>query len=447
LYLDIQDYGWVGDGSSQHVAWNAVMAAASALGGGQKARVILPAFNIKLEGNAYLIPDNVVVEGSEGTLISVHSGSTATSMTFLVLGSGSVLRNVIVDGNKVSATSGILSGITSGSGKSDWLVDNVLVRNFSGTGATFVGNSGKVRALRVRNSGVVGVNISGTSIQAIGIESTGNATYGIRISDGSVDIQLIAPISNSNGGDGIIVIGRTCSGIDIVAPKCKSNAVHGIALVTVDNVGLTAPVCELNGVDGVSIFGARYCTITAPQCKNNSQSANNAGNEMSILSDGTTAPVGNSIVNPVMRITGVIKSGYSILENGGAPHIILGGSLDAGNFGQLFLGNPLSRNIGVTNLRDSEDPQTVITNAAYSATIDDYYIRYTTGVGDQVLNIPDPTGTRRSLIVMKVDAAGGRVVISSLGAGKTINGASSYNLTTQYQSVLLVSNGTQWEAM
>jgi hypothetical protein len=235
--------------------------------------------------------------------------------------------------------------------------------------------------------------------------------------------------------------------LEVVAPRCKSNGGIGLALVTIDNANVLGGQYELNGQDGVVFFGARYCSVTGPKCRNNSQSGNNIGNEISIESDGTTVPIGNSVVNPSVRITGVVKSGYGILEVTGGPNTVIGGAVDAGNFGTIVLVNQLSKNVGVANVRDSEDPQTVVTNAGYTATADDYYIRYTSGGSDRVLLLPDPTGLRRSYVVLKVDNGVGAVLIGSLGVAKSINGLPSYSLTTQYQSVLLVSNGSQWEAM
>lgn len=91
----------------------------------------------------------------------------------------------------------------------------------------------------------------------------------------------------------------------------------------------------------------------------------------------------------------------------------------------------------VTNVSHNQSPYTV------QAT--DSFIAASAGsAADTTINLPVATGSGRTLTVKKIDANAHNIVISG-----TIDGASSYSLTAQYQVVSLVDgangDGTfQW---
>lgn len=66
----------------------------------------------------------------------------------------------------------------------------------------------------------------------------------------------------------------------------------------------------------------------------------------------------------------------------------------------------------------------------------------TAGVVGYVVNLPSVTTPGTQVIVKKVDANSGTITITP--ASGTIDGQSTYPISTQYQSVTLVSDGTNW---
>jgi len=66
------------------------------------------------------------------------------------------------------------------------------------------------------------------------------------------------------------------------------------------------------------------------------------------------------------------------------------------------------------------------------------------GGGGVTRTLPTAVGNRGlTFIVKKNDAAAGTITIDTTG-GQTIDGATTYVLTVQYESVTLISDGTNW---
>ena len=66
-------------------------------------------------------------------------------------------------------------------------------------------------------------------------------------------------------------------------------------------------------------------------------------------------------------------------------------------------------------------------------------------VGQVSINLPSAAGANkdRVIIVKKTDGTTNRVVVNPDGSD-TIDGSTSYYLNTQYQSVTIVSDGSNW---
>ena len=64
--------------------------------------------------------------------------------------------------------------------------------------------------------------------------------------------------------------------------------------------------------------------------------------------------------------------------------------------------------------------------------------------GAVTINLPTVVGiTRRRYLVKKTDASANAVTVDSAGA-ETIDGATTQTLLTQYDSLEIVTNGTEW---
>lgn len=81
-------------------------------------------------------------------------------------------------------------------------------------------------------------------------------------------------------------------------------------------------------------------------------------------------------------------------------------------------------------------------SANYTALTTDDYIPVTTGASDKTITLPSAPNTGFSLILKKVDSGAAKVIIAG-----TIDGATNYWLTTQYQYVEIVYNGSSWDVV
>lgn len=84
-------------------------------------------------------------------------------------------------------------------------------------------------------------------------------------------------------------------------------------------------------------------------------------------------------------------------------------------------------------------------SATYTATLGDQVILATGGAGGITINLPAAaTATYKTYVIKKVDSGGpGAVTIDPAGAEK-VDGAATLALAAQYDSVMIVCDGTNW---
>lgn len=107
---------------------------------------------------------------------------------------------------------------------------------------------------------------------------------------------------------------------------------------------------------------------------------------------------------------------------------------------------PQTLTISITSASDNEE-WTVIENGSTDLTIPigKTVVLASASVSQVSINLPDAAASNadRVIIIKKMDATTNRVRINPDGSD-TIDGQSDYYLTAQYQSVTLVSDGTNW---
>ena len=94
---------------------------------------------------------------------------------------------------------------------------------------------------------------------------------------------------------------------------------------------------------------------------------------------------------------------------------------------------------------DAKFTGAVITNksANYTAVANDH-ILMTTGAGDKTVTLPAAaSNANKKILVTKVDAAAGNVIIDGNGA-ETINGQLTAAISYQYDTITLKCTGTEW---
>lgn len=68
-------------------------------------------------------------------------------------------------------------------------------------------------------------------------------------------------------------------------------------------------------------------------------------------------------------------------------------------------------------------------------------------IGDQLVELPDPDTLLNAVttyFIKKIDNSVNKIIISSLGTNKTIDGQVSISIDTQYDSYTLKSHNGQW---
>ena len=87
---------------------------------------------------------------------------------------------------------------------------------------------------------------------------------------------------------------------------------------------------------------------------------------------------------------------------------------------------------------------TDITTTPYTATVTDFFLLVDATVGNITLNLPAAVGSEgKEYIIKKIDATANTVIIDPDGA-ETIDGAATKTLSSQWQSLSVVSDGTSW---
>ncbi len=227
------------------------------------------------------IPVNAVIFGAgDKSILRVKNSANAVN---LVVGSGAILENFQIDGNKVNqlgvnlhtiqmvnAVRAKLRGIKVINSKADAfnitgaVSSDIELDNCSATG--FLGNG-----LRVEQGSDIAIRefnayTSDPVATGDGIAITSNGNLITRVS-------LINPISKGNSGRGIALLGngsKNVTDVVVMNPRTVSNSSNGIHLINTTGTILLGGVSVSNGIDGVRLEGdVQYTRITNVIAKSN----------------------------------------------------------------------------------------------------------------------------------------------------------------------------------
>lgn len=442
VYIDPQDYGVVPNaGVDQRAAIQAALNAASPNG-----RVLMPS-GLYLIASGLSIPTGVILVGGPGCFIQNIALNTA-SYTMLQLAPNSTVENIWLHGQRFNST-GTVHGIKLGSNNGELIMiaRNVHISECSGDG--IYGSGGQVLV-----DGVdavicnVGARLTLTDSIVSRVIVVSNSSHGVRIEDGSTNLVVRDVVAKANQGNGILITGRTSSGIVLSGFVAQGNLVCGLELFDTDGAAVNSGVCKNNGANGIAMESSRWNVFNGINLINNSATSNGSEEEIFLGDDGGGVIFSseNAFTGCSTTINATSKANYSLRENAGSgPTFVTGGKMDTGTVSDVLFVHAGSRTSAVGKVRDTDDPQTVV-SANYTVLKSDYYIRVTTGVSVITITLPDPTGRRYTFIVVKADSGAGTINIVSAGTSKTINGVASLSLTTQFQSALAVANGSNYEA-
>jgi len=86
--------------------------------------------------------------------------------------------------------------------------------------------------------------------------------------------------------------------------------------------------------------------------------------------------------------------------------------------------------------------------ASYTASVNDHTIICNNTSGSITISLPSVSGcTGRVYVIKKISAAGNNVVVQGYYTGDTIDGTTSKTITNQYSTLMIQSDGTQWDIL
>lgn len=259
-YVTITDAGCIGDGVTDNTAaMNAVLALGKP--------VFIPV-GVFLCG-PITVPANTLMFGGGSTAVIKLKGSSVSSM--LTIGSGTVLDNFAVDGNKASMSNPNLHGVVIANAANVQL-KNLTITNTSGDGINITGAAPtgiKIKGCEISGFTKNGITLdNGTNVL---IESCITAVSdivaapgdGISLAVGAVGystnlVTISDCISRNNSGRGIAVVGagsKNVSNVTIKGSLVSANTGHGIHLLTAQQVLVNGCIAKSNNGDGIRLEG------------------------------------------------------------------------------------------------------------------------------------------------------------------------------------------------
>jgi parallel beta-helix repeat protein len=137
--------------------------------------------------------------------------------------------------------------------------------------------------------------------------------------------------SQSNSFYGIYLLGSNNN--TITGNNSQSNSANGIYLHSSNNNTITGNNYQSNNYDGIYLFSSSNNTITGNILKDNSQSANNAYNDIVVSSNSNY----NIISNNICIATATNKTKYAINESGSNYNIVISNYCSGQVSGKIYL--------------------------------------------------------------------------------------------------------------
>lgn len=330
-----------------------------------------------------------------------------------------------------------------------------LLRNVANTAMVFVNND--TEYMRLTASGRLGIgtitpseNLSviapsnATNQIAFGISGQGKSAF---YRDDTTGLSIYSALTSGANKDIHIATGG--AGTD-----------ERMTILGTGNIGIgtTTPVGSLDitisqntetalYVSNSNTGGAAVATVLVGQTVG-------SGNYGYISHSGTGYTTDGLYVADRTIISGQDTAGLLILAHAGsAPLIFATGGHAAGNE-RLRIDSTGNVGIGVispTSLLHAGGsvafPTVTVTNSDTTLDSTNYSVRMSTGSSNRTVNLPATAGcVGRIYVVKKVDAGAGTVTVDG-NASETIDGSTTFIISTQYNSVTIQSNGTGWDIL
>lgn len=273
-FVTVNEYGALGDNSNDDTsAFNAALAAVSALGGGTVA--IIPTGSAYKITSTVAIPSNITLIGFGTAEVRIVSGATATIFR-MSSATNAVIDGVVIDGNAASVPTGQptveLTGCTD-SGLKNCIINDgadnqngcVIVTGAS-TGCFVTDN-------KINDSLGSGIGLTGSLVQHCEImrnEIERSDAFGIFLGGGPSRNKISY---NSCKDSGLELIGITseCSYNVVNGNLAESSGDNGISITGSHNT-VVGNLCLNSRLSGIGVYGS-FNTVTGNTCLNSNQVA------------------------------------------------------------------------------------------------------------------------------------------------------------------------------
>ncbi len=325
---------------------------------------------------------------------ALESSTTGTANTALGLGAFN---------NLVTGTQGIAIGIDAGTNYTTSESSNIIIGN-SGT----IGESNVIR---------IGTQGTGSGLQNICFIS--GITGAIPTSANTPQVVLcdnagnLAPISSSTSGFVLTSNGSA-------TPSFQAAASSSITITGNSGGGLTGNSFTFTGgTTGLTFSGAGTTeTLTGTLVVANGGTGNTTFTAYSVVCAGTTA------TGVFQNVSGVGTAGQVLTSNGAA-------ALPTWQNGASIL--------TITSVNNGASPYTVLAS--------DEFIACQTSTGVITIKLPNAPTTGRVIRIKDSNgaAATSNISVTTVGGVVTIDGQTTYTMATNYQSINVVFDGSNYE--
>jgi hypothetical protein len=447
VFTNVRDAGALGDGTTDDSA--AIQSAIDSVNSAGGGIVFFPAgtygaaTSINLKAKVSLMGAGrrvSMLKALSGITTAVVLGTTGNSVTDVIItdlgvdgnfsGGPSVggiqctainriqVRNCYVTS---TGTAGIV--IQSSSDKCT-VVDNVIENTGLGSASSGFGirftNSTQCEASRNRviDSAGVGISVGGSTTGTPETRVIGNW---IRTNGSGFECIIIDTLSDRSVVEGNICMDGDDQGINIAAKDCAvvGNTVSGASR------------------HGILVTGIN-CTLTGNICKNSSQEVSGSTyGGISIQANGAVAS-GNRCYDD----QGTKTQNYGIKVTGTLSDVTITGNSLAGNLTAAITG--ISDGINDCVVANNSGVSTVSTITTTTTLSGERVVFADATSAAFTVTLPDATTAAGKRVDIKRINSGSNVVTVG-SAGGTIDGASTFSLSQQYESITVVSDGTNWE--
>ncbi|GAB2834330.1 hypothetical protein GCM10027043_40570 [Ferruginibacter profundus] len=392
--------------------------------------------------NAVAIGKSAVTAFSISDAVAIGTNATANSSNSIAIGSNSTLANK----TSTNAANAIAIGTTAVSNSASSIAMGTgATTAFSITPAVAIGNGAVVNG----NSGVaIGNGASVGTISNATALGTGASVSGTGTNSTAVGYNASATLANE-----VIIGDRSNSSLSVgIGTETFSGTNREKLLV---DAGTTTSVNAIVGKGSIDSYlqlniqnnstGTSASSDVVATANNGNETSNyidmgiNGGNYsggvMGAANDGYLYTMGNNF------LIGTANAAKSVVFMTGGTAQAVNERMRIDGSGNVGIGTNAPTSTLQVNGSQALAITTKTTN--YTATAGDYTI-VCNNTGAITITLPAAAGcSGRVYVIKKISAALNNVTVDG-NASETIDGATTRVLTTQYESVMIQSNGTSW---